>query len=316
MKKNQSWTFFLVLIVVGVAAWYFNKNFISNLTDQNTAKIDQKNAIKMLTEKLIFATTSSTGNTISSIDANGKTQILFTDAGDAVKIKTIGTLSQDSLEVPVIFDKNLLFAVKLDGSSGKQSLAEFTADSPDVALSPDGKLISYITFSNVEKEYGFTLKVADRNGKNLKQILTSPYLLSNPVWATDQKSVYYVENNGSNISIVKTQLETAKEQKIYTTGENIGSLRVMFGQILFSKNPEDKNESTLFAMTETSPAKSILTEKGSIYYPSISSDGKNIAYLLRPQASITTTGDIKITNTSGKNTKTLIKGINILGWLP
>lgn len=316
MKKNQTWTLLLVLVVVGVAAWYFNKNFISNLTDQGNAKIDQKNAAKMLTEKLIFATNNGTSTTISSITADGKTQILFTDANETSKIKTVGTLSQTTLESPMIFDKNLLFAVKLDGSSNKESLAQFTADPPEVALSPDGKSISYITFSNVEKEYGFTLNVADRNGKNLRQILRSPYLLSNPVWAEDEKYVYYVENNGSDVSIVKTSLETAKEQKIYTTSENIGSLRVMFGQILFSQNPEDKNQSTLFAMTETSQAKSILTEKGSIYYPSISSDGKNIAYLLRPQASLTTTGDIKITSISGENAKTLIKGINILGWLP
>jgi hypothetical protein len=316
-NNNQVWWSILILVIIGLVAWYFNGNFFSGKTSKTTTETaNTVNQTKLITGKLVFATLSGKDTTINALQSNGAVQKLFTDTASTQKITTIGALSQAPLEAPVIFNQNLLNTVKLDGSAVKQSLAQFTLDTPDVALSPDGKLISYITFSNVEKEYGFTLRVTNLDGTNMQAVFRSPYLLSSPVWAGDQKSIYYVENDGTNISIVKNLISTGQEQKIYTTADNIGSLRVLGDKIIFSQNPYEKNQSTIYLMTDSGKPQKVLLETGYIYYPTISPDGQSIAYLLSSDASAQPSGDIRLTDISGGNIKTLFKGINILGWLP
>ncbi len=310
------WFVILALALVGAGAWYFNKYYLNKTaseTAQNVSKPveTETNEMKLTTEKLIFAATQASAKTINSIDVQGNMSMLFTDSDEAQKIKKIGYLALSAREAPLIVGENSLVAVKLDGSGKSEALGNQTTAS----FSPDAKRISFINFSNAERNFGYSLFVEDINGENSKKLATSPVQMRNPVWG-EADQLYYLQESEDKTAIMKVSTSVDEPQKIYDTTENIYSLGFSGGKIVFSQGPSGAKQSVIFIMTDSGESQKILLEDGIIYDPVISGDGLNVAYLKSAAAGDEPSGDIFLASLDGKNKKTLTKGIKILGWLP
>lgn len=311
------WLVILALVVVGGAAWYFNKNFLDktspNLSPATPTQTDVS-GMKLTAEKLIVENTSGQVKVINDITTAGIINKLFSD--ESIKISKIGTLAIKTREVPIITPDGSLTAVKLDGSGKTETLIKSLGTPSDFALSADGKSVCFVSYSNAERNIGYSLNVANRTGENLSDLVRIEQAITDPVWIADGKSIYYLQDNPDNTAIMKIALADGKAQEIYTTEDNIYSLGISSEKIIFSQGVEGEIQSAIYTIEGTEDPKQILTENAIIYYPTISGDSINIAYLTSGEATDAPAGDIIVASADGQTKKVLTKGIKILGFLP
>lgn len=315
----------LTLIVIGGLAWYFNQNYIANVkSPTSTSALPAKTPPtitpkleKTTSEKLVFASQNNQGTTIASVSANGENQkTLFTDKDEADKIKEVNTITSLTHETPMIVGDNRLVSVKLDGSSKKEILIDSLGNPSSVSLSPDGKTVSFVAFSNVEVDYGYTLYICSRQGEGLRGLLRNEKEMKNPIWNTDGSQIYYLQISDNQTAVMRADVVSGRSQSIFQTSDDVYSLNFSAGKLVFSSGPKNKNISAIYQMdTGGQNLKKLLEDTGIIYNPFLSSDNLNLAYLFSGDVTNKPSGDIVVASADGKNKKKIIQGNYILGWI-
>jgi len=313
------------LAIIGGLAWYFDQNYVSKSSSSSNTSVTTVKAPpaetaklgKTTNQKLIFASQTNQGAIIASVTATGENQkTLFTYADETEKIKETNIFSPTTFEAPLIVGNNRLASVKLDGSGKKEILIDSLGNPPSVNLSPDGKLISFVAFSNVEVDYGYTLYVSSRKGEGLRELTRNEKEIKNPIWGADNTKIYYLQISDNQTAIMKIDLETSRSQSIYQTENYIYSLNFSAGKLIFSSGPKGKNVSAIYQINGNGQnLEKLLEDNGVIYYPFLSVDSLNLAYLISAEAIDDPSGDILVASADGKNKQKITKGNKILGWI-
>lgn len=168
------------------------------------------------TETILIVTEERGITQLIRIDpAAGSRQIVFTDSDESLKIKQVGTTNAKGDEVLVVMgptDREFggsLWVIATDGSGKKTQLLEEFASPWPPALSPDGKKIAYVFFSNAENESGFSLIVANRDGTNKRELVRETQSITQPIFNVNGTIIAYLR--GSSVVTITIGGGVAKE---------------------------------------------------------------------------------------------------------
>jgi Tol biopolymer transport system component len=118
------------------------------------------------------------------------------------------------------------------------------------------------------------------------------------------------------ISINKVNIQTLKTSLIYgAANKNPYGLTVLKDKLIVSLSSEDKDETKLVEMDiKGNITKEIVSEKGIIYYPTVSKDQTKIAYLVKNTISTDLPGTVYTTDFLGKNKQKITDASQIIAW--
>lgn len=307
----------IILIIIGAGAYYFDRYYLKNDTSKviENAKTTETE-VKNTNESLVYLAENDGVKEILSNDIGGKDKkVLFTDKNENLKIRTAGGLAYLSREALVFASSDgsqigKFFIIKLD-QSGKKDEIDNISESNALSISPDGELIAYVIFSNVEESYGNNILLINRKGENRREIFRSEDKIASISFSNNGKDIIFIKTNTSGKSVVsKVSIDTTKEKEIYSSANPISSISwSKEGKILLSKGDGKNEPGEIIEMDSNGGgSRKVLETKNSLVaYPNLSGDGLNIGYL---------EGDIKISTNLGQNIYKIGSGILILGWLP
>lgn len=318
--KKKSWLLILVLVAVGVGAWFFNRNFIDiskpltiiSPTPTVTEKVTDGNLDQ---GQLLLETNVNNALSVIGLKQTGQSKTLFSDKAETNKLKYLGTFSNPQNIVAILGSQ--LVNVKLDGASTYDILnKDFGAI--DFALCPDQSKLAYVTFSNAERDYGFSLNIGDKSGQNSKVVVQNSESIRNLIWNDNSKLIFLEDKNNASTNIELLDLNTNKVTDLYTTNDVIYSLTYSNSKIVLSQGSSDSGVSSIIMIDSNGQnKKTIYTQKSGIaYYPTLSPDKTKIAYLLSDKVSLTPTGIIYTIDITGQNKQKLVQAIKIISWLP
>lgn len=320
-------TIFLVLIIIGGLAWYFNKTYIDKESDNNQPLLPSESSDfgNWQNQKLVFATSSSVRE-IWQINEKKELKKLFTDGDENNKIIQISNIANSSNEVLLLMapDKQNLTGklVILNISDPKlKVLQEIFTKSDILAISNDGQKFAYTRFSNIDENYGFTIYLEDKSGPNKIALTRSETEILDAKFSDDNKNIAYITTGDSGVQL-RTVNISSKEDKIIQSfsGKMIDSLawadpsswyltlrdiNAKNGKIVKIDNDKNQNELTSF-------------EGGVANFLTISSQSKIIAFLVaqyKGKIDQTTSGQVYSYNPDLNEKLALIKGVQILGWI-
>lgn len=316
MKNTSPIIFLFILVLIVVGAWYFDKNYINSKNGQtvgsDTTATQQKTAT-ITSDDLIFISQSENDTKILK-NTDGKIEQVSKD-NSVVKVGGYASGNQEILETlgqtgPLVFQK-------ISDSKQIKVSDEFSRTS-DFSPSQDGENIAFITFSNVEEDYGYSLYTEDRTGKKVKKLATFDVVIRNPVWNSDNSKIAVVRQDADGKSeIIVINSSTGKYQSTYHQDEIIYSILWDGRKILYSGKKGSGSE--IVAIDELGSKKLYFeTKTGSIYFPRISNDQKNLAFLKTNSSNKyqdNVSGDIYIFNISEEKLNNIATGSYILGWL-
>ncbi len=331
----------LGLLVVGSVFWYVDRNFIrtkgtnSNKeaivpeSDSSVTPLPTENTNKDTTESVIFVVNNDNSKEIVKSDVKGSKKTLFTDADEEFKIQKIGGLAYYTSEVLVLAGngdaaQNKLEVIKTDGSGKYETLVSSFGNPSSLAISPDGKEIAYVSFSNVEADYGYNIYTMARDGSNRRREFSAQKEIKSLSWNKDSSKIAFIKSEDSNKSTIQViEVGQEKTNGIFSTDKVIlGLIWSESGKISFSlATPGKLSESEFWVISpDGKNPKKILNEgKGAIISAALSSDNLNIAYVLadlKDKIDENAAGVVYSGRSSGKNLEKIQKGNLVIGWSP
>ncbi len=98
----------------------------------------------------------------------------------------------------------------------------------DPQLSPDGRQVAFVLrTTDLEANRGRTdLWLVKIDGSGLRQLTTSPENESNPRWAPDGRSVYFLSARGGSQQVWRLPMDGGEAEKVTSLPVNIGSFAV------------------------------------------------------------------------------------------
>jgi Tol biopolymer transport system component len=322
--KTQTKTFLvfiLIILIAGSAIYLYGKNkthkdsdrvSVTPTTTDNTLKESATNKINV-TGSIVYTATSSDNTDIYSITLmDGTKKKIFTDQDENSKITQMQSITKDGKSILTTLvsksddtDSSLWFINTSKGEKNK--LIDNFASSSAPITSGDGKKIAYSLFSNVERDYGFTLLVSDISGLNKVKIDNDSFAMSLAAFSPSNDYLIYVKNveNNTKSTIYKSKIDGTQTKEIYQSNnkEIIYSLDWSNDVIAFSKGPMGNNN----------------LNKAEIF--TISDDGKNLSYLAityeENPKNASKTGEIHILNLEDNQDSNLGQETDrIIGWIP
>lgn len=345
MSKNQKMksvysTIFIVLgiIVIALVLSSNSGKFFttktndspSNLAGQNQGGGDfttQELVSTLPTKKLIYAVKSSSFTDIYSYDfSTSKSSKVFTDRDEEQKIKSASSLTNDGkilmlMSKPTEEFSGSLYLISTDGSGKKELLIGDFASPQPAQISPKGKQIAYVLFSNAEKDFGFKLIVANIDGTNKKQLTNDATNLILLAWSSDNSKIAY--QKGTVTDIYSISLDSLQEEKLLSLDtDQIQSFSWNSTKgIVLSKNPRGNdtfNQSEIYSLNEGGGKLQQIT-RNSLFdsYPSYDGSG-NLVYLsldykINDSNILYKQGKIELITSDGKS-KEITDANQILGW--
>ena len=326
------------LVVIGGVVWFIDRYFfppsIRQTTDSNLGEIsdlvsDEKKK-EDTTDKIVYLSEDDQAKKVVLADLAGKDKkTLFSDAEEEAKIKKIGSLAYLTNEVLILAGKsdsveNQLEVIKTDGSGQKEVIVEAFGTPESLAISPDGKTVAYVSFSNVEKDYGFSLYTMARDGTNKRLINRGDREMRSLSWNKEgDKIAFWTTTSEEKTEIQIVEVESTKNKSIYSSEQNMTSLSWNEeGKIIFGQYERDKNTSVIKAINEdgSGQVKILETTEGVANFIYLSSDNLNVTFLLTQlkdgKIEENTNGEIETAKSSGENLKKIADGFSIAGWLP
>src|SRR4030042_3479884 len=323
----------LGLVVVGGVAWYVDRNFMrtkgTNSTqepavpesDATVTPLPAENTNKNTSESIVFLVNNENSKEIIKSDVKGSRKTLFTDEDEEFKIQKIGGLAYYASEVLVLTGKgdpssNKLEGIKTDGSGKKETIVGSFGDPAAIAISPDGKSIGFVSFSNVEEDYGYSIYTMTRDGSNRRKQVTADKEIRGLSWNKDSNKVAFIKLGDSGKSTIQiTDVEKEKTNEIFSTDKVIlGLTWNESGKISFSVAPAGKLSESQFLVINPdggNQKKIFETTKGALVSPALSSDNLNLAYALgalKDKIEEDVPADVYIGKSSGKNLDKIQKG--------
>lgn len=243
-KKIIGILIFVIIVAIG-AVGYFNRSFfnsqdntILNLqstpktstnTDKTTDTIISTNKNQDTSESIVFAQFKDGNKEIYKTDFKGQNKkTIYTDTDENLKIKKFGGLAYLSKEILVLIGDDpigKLEVIKADGSGQKSIINESFGNPSSLAISPDGKIIAFSNFSNVEADYGYNVYTISRDGQNRRKITGSVEEISSLSWNKDGSKLAFIKTyKDKRTEIDVANLDSSKVGSIYNSSQQILTL--------------------------------------------------------------------------------------------
>lgn len=338
MVKSKSKTvfftliFMVIIIGLGVAlASTINKKKSSNTSSpssQNNSDVTVKDSSANYSGTVVYAAKTSNGTDIYTISASSAAKKVFTDKDEDNKIKSAKSITSSGKVLAVMAPAGQefggsLYLISTDGSGKKEQIINEFASTQAPLISPDGKKIAYLVFSNVEADYGYALYVENSDGSNKQLVSKDPSGLDILSWNKDSSKIVYAKGNlNQNYDLYIGDAKTLNEKKISSFKEKIYSLDWGKDKFILSKGPTAQgqiNKAELFTMDEDGKnLKRISQNEVFENFPKFSPSNDLISYVnvtYDNNMDINKSGQIDISDTAGQNIKTISEGNYLIGWL-
>lgn len=321
-------TVILGLIIVGGLAWYLNRNYFQSSDKPGGTSFTSSPGADISEEKsdnLVYADFGQ-NREIWMANSSLEKKKLFTDADETekiIKLSNLATLSREVLAVTST-DKTALsgklVAINLDNAKVEVLQPSF-ASSSEISLSPLGKDICYVKFSNVEESYGYTLYSQKRVGFNIRELVRSDSEILLPTWDETGTKIAFIKISGVNSELMvidKVSRETSsianfnsqvvdwlswnKSDKMVLGLRKVG---VNSGSVIVVINPQSKKEQKITEV-QGGVARDIYLDNNSWL---------GFIVVSTAEEANDSAGQIYFQNLKNETKIPLKKGNQILGWL-
>lgn len=316
--KNFGITLIVLAIVVGVIV-FINTSFVGS-TNIIPTKADQTNNInspvETITEgKIIYAESSGSATQIIENDNVGNKKIVYSDKDEKQKIWEIGTYLTKFNQLLVTLEQKQFALVPLSDSSKKEILTDNLGGQADFCISPDGTKLLYVSFSNAETDYGYSVNLVDKAGKNSQELYRANDKISQVSWPNDK--IYFIKEKEDS-SVLESMTPDGKTIKdLYETKLGIINY-VVQNNILVVDGSEEANSSQIYRLDLAGKNKKLIykNNKAAIGSPVSSPDQKKIAYLNLTLDAGNDNSPIYVLDLVTQKIKKIGDGIKILAWIP
>ncbi|OIP06171.1 hypothetical protein CO101_01940 [Candidatus Berkelbacteria bacterium CG_4_9_14_3_um_filter_39_23] len=238
---------FTMLAILAFAYWAMASNTNSSTAeneliaktdtlseDANSAKV-QEQPIKKTTN--IYYGLSENDATKIYLKSEKENKLIYRDNDENDKVqKTYGVVNNKIIIADSVNSSYKINMLNTDGSGKKEVISSniFSANAPEV--STDTTWLLTTTFSNAERDYGFSLFIQNISGANKRKIsLTNSGNIISPKFSYDTKKVAYITTNNSNESkIFVYQNSSSETTEIYSTSLNLFELAWLGDDLIFS----------------------------------------------------------------------------------
>lgn len=246
IKSSQNLFFLTGLIaILGFTYWAMANNSRQNIvenepnTKQQTAEtpavsVESPKANEI---KSFFYKTVENQITRIYLKTEKENKLIYRDNDENEKVQKVFGLGNN--KIIIVENKNSSYQISsldIDGSGKKETLASdiFSFGVPELNPTADSALTT--TFSNAEKEYGYSLFIQNLDGTNKRKISQlSPNNIISPRFSFDSKKVTFLTTKNSTDSKIFLYEESSSETKqIYSTEMNIFELAWLSDDIVFS----------------------------------------------------------------------------------
>jgi preprotein translocase subunit YajC len=315
MKKNYLFVILVLIIFAGVF-WYLTKASNSKPSEQDNSQTEvvrtsQKEETKtQINGKIVYVAKQNnfTINTYNFTDK--KIETLFTDKNEAFKVKAIaGQLTNNRIALFTEGDQNKILAVSLDGIAKTEVLFDNIGNPDLAAVSPDGKNLAFVFFSNVERDYGYNLYLRTNDNKE-EALVRSDDAITNLVWNGNATKLLYLDKSSPkeirayDFALRKSVSFSDFENEVFAfnfaNGDLFASLIKNSDSVIMKINSEGSGMSEIATITKTK-AFDIFIEEA------------NMAFLSSAGSEPVSSGKIKIDNKDGIINSE--EANNIIGWL-
>ena len=324
--QNKVIIFIIAIIIITAGAYWLAKgNFLSNKnqpssSDSQISIIEQSaqpNDAHQVFKTLFYAVNQGENINISTINLESlQKKLIFTDADETLKIKRLSNIGGNSI-LALMGPKGdaptaALYSISLDGKGNKTKLQNEVTTLTSPSLSPDGKNISLIEFSNAEKDFGYSVISENLDGTDKKIVYKNPSPLSFLTFKQDGAKLAVVKTTQSGSEIIIVNLADLKPQTIYKTqDEQISYLNWTSSGLTFSKSPTKnaKNTTDIYSCDEQGNNLKKISALSTVKtFPLISPDGLNLTYISK--------NNLILYNINEAKEQNLTVASQILGWLP
>ena len=322
------------LIIVGGLAWFVDKNYFAKNISSKQKNNEPASALKLAqdnqdtSEKIIYVLNKDGVKEIERANFKGEeAEKIYSDENEDLKIKKFGGYAYLPKEILVLIGQNDSFANKLaiiksDGS--RDIIVESFGNPNRLTIAPDGKIIAYVFFSNVEADYGYSLFTMSRDGSNKRQIKRQDSEIKGLAFNKDASKIAFLSANQDGKSEIHLiNLDSTGEQTIYSTEQVISSISWSeSNNLVVSAYLRAKNNGEVAIVNNKGKVltKVITTKEGVPIFGNISADDQTIAFLevKLKDGSIdeSSGGQILTVRSSGKNLNKVADGLLNIGWLP
>ncbi len=302
----------LVLLAIGVGAWFFNQKYLTQTSDKPT---QITNSDTVISGKILAQIKTGTRTDIISFNTDSKNKVLFTDQDEKQKISKVASINSGDKVLPVIMGDQL-FKIWLDGS-GKKELLQSSFGAQDFGFSPDGKKIATISFSNAEKNYGYSLSISSIDGSTTKELVHSSDIIRELAWL-DNSTIIYIQDKGETVTILaRVNIDSGKTQVIYTTDQEIYNFNLNHDKIVLSQGGNGPTKSSILKIDLNGKNSETLYSdtSGIIYYPYISPDGTKVVFLVSADVSDKPSGQMFLYDLKTKNKTSISQANKIIAWI-
>lgn len=340
MKKRQQFAIFIAILILIVLAGFVLNRFVNTTSNSNNSSqnnnttksndLSNQGQTKNTNEKIVYVKYTDNAKQIFTANADGqKEKLIYSDKDEEQKIKTFGGLAYIRGEILVLVASNETLGklATINSETGeKQIIVDSFGNPESLAISPDGKAIAFVSFSNAEADYGYSLYTISRSGINRRRIFQSSKIIDNISFnEAANKIAFILTDNSGNSQINITNLSSSKTSSIYTASHHLLALGWQANnKITFSQNTEKFDNGELWQINPdgSTPQKVFESKERLPIFSQISQDSLSETYLLVKY------GDTIDLNKSGELVLSSIKDNSltagqkiteanfVLGWLP
>jgi Tol biopolymer transport system component len=335
MKKSTNKTLILtVIFVVFILAIgiIMSKNVATtpaSVSDNNTSSDQSVSDTKenAINGTIIYMIKSSDANEIYKLSTNGDAKIVYTDKDETQKIKNAVSVTSQGKVLALFADQNqefggALYLIDTNIPGQKDLLIDQFASTQAPVISPNGKKIAYIVFSNVEIDYGFSLYVMNNDGTNKQKISSDAVGIKILSWNPENNKIAYLKGDTSKESKVFVADLSGNESELTSFKEKVYSLNWTDGIMALCKGSQDNteiNKSEVYTMDVNGKNLKRITNNDKHDNFAFNSPNNNaLVYLdvnYDKNVDLNKSGDVNLINLSDNNIKKIGEANYIIGWI-
>lgn len=333
---NKTIIYIIIGLIVFGAGWfglnYYNKQKKLNNLQKNintTAKPAELSSkpINNSNGKLIYQVSDDEGMGIFLYDTQSNAKnLIFNDHDETLKIKKIGGLAYITQEILVWIKAEdaigQLATIKIKDGGKYEVIADNFSQKNALDISPDGKFISYVSFSNAESDYGYSLYQMSKDGSNKRKIISSESEIKNISYNKEGNKLAYSQNidDKFNIFIIGTAGDEASS--IYKSTNPIVSISWNENEkIVFTEGLDNRlGKGAILSLDADGKNLSKISEtlKDFPYSAQLSNDFNNLAFVLKTyQDNVVEnlSGQLVYQKVENKKIDELGEANQIIGWI-
>ena len=282
MRRKTKYIITIVILVAIILALVGGYWCLQQRGDINATSNDDEIS-KSATQESIDALSQAhgTGNILAVTD-NKITNIDLENSQQSEQdssVKSYSTAVSSDGSIIVLDQKDNLKIWKTDGK--EKEIVSANNYNPLPVISPDGKHMLVIAFSNAERDFGYKLQIFTTDNEYVRDSASSQSKISSPLWGSDS-TVYFasISENGSILYKTDTDGSGDKEEILDIDDLFVIDMACAGDMVYFtaSSGKNDSNNTNIYKIIDGKEI-AITTESGIYSDLQTSPDGVWIAYI-------------------------------------